>query len=291
MALMREERISHLNPSHHIYHRVLEMFVVDMRESELIAQLAQLAARRAEEPIAQLAQLAARRAEEPIAQLARRAETTTVPQIKALPVADIWIGCQDGTPLEGAVLIERKSIRDLEASILDGRYREQRGRLLAFCHESKAQPMYVIEGSLSSSTGRLAKRALLTFLHRLTLHYQIPVMQTASIEETAELIDTLVEQWKEDPTSLQRTTDIVKVTDGIHVQKKANASDPTYFAISCLAQCPGVSVKMAETLMTTFHSFSGIMKATVKEMEVVKVGARKVGPVVSQRLHALLHAE
>ena len=276
MALMREERISHLNPSHHIYHRVLEMFVVDMRESELIAQLAQLAARRAEEPIAQLA---------------RRAETTTVPQIKALPVADIWIGCQDGTPLEGAVLIERKSIRDLEASILDGRYREQRGRLLAFCHESKAQPMYVIEGSLSSSTGRLAKRALLTFLHRLTLHYQIPVMQTASIEETAELIDTLVEQWKEDPTSLQRTTDIIKVTDGIHVQKKANASDPTYFAISCLAQCPGVSVKMAETLITTFHSFSGIMKATVKEMEVVKVGTRKVGPVVSQRLHALLHAE
>ena len=289
------------------------MFVVDMRESELIAQLARRAeepiaqlARRAEEPIAQLARRAeepiaqlARRAEEPIVQLARRAEEPIVqlarraeePQIKALPVADIWIGCQDGMPLEGAVLIERKSIRDLEASILDGRYREQRGRLLAFCHESKAQPMYVIEGSLSSSTGRLAKRALLTFLHRLTLHYQIPVMQTASIEETAELIDTLVEQWKEDPTSLQRTTDLVKVTDGIHVQKKANASDPTYFAISCLAQCPGVSVKMAETLITTFHSFSGIMKATVKEMEVVKVGTRKVGPVVSQRLHALLHAE
>ena len=262
MTLMREERISYLNPSHHIYHRVLHMFVVDMRESELIAQLAQLAVGRATEP-----------------------------QIKALPVADIWIGCQEGVPLEGAILIERKSIRDLEASILDGRYREQRGRLLAFCHESKAQPMYVIEGSLSSSTGRLAKKALLTFLHRLTLHYQIPVMQTASIEETAELIDTLVEQWKEDPTSLQRTTDIIKVTDGIHVQKKANASDPTYFAISCLAQCPGVSVKMAETLMTTFHSFSGIMKATVKEMEIVKVGARKVGPVVSQRLHALLHAE
>ena len=267
MALMREERISYLNPSHHMYHRVLEMFVVDMRESELIAQLAQLA------------------------KLTKLAQPASEPQIKALPVADIWIGCHEGAPLEGAILIERKSIRDLEASILDGRYREQRGRLLAFCHESKAQPMYVIEGSLSSSTGRLAKRALLTFLHRLTLHYQIPVMQTASIEETAELIDTLVEQWKEDPTSLQRTTDIIKVTDGIHVQKKANASDPTYFAISCLAQCPGVSVKMAETLIATFHSFSGIMKATVKEMEVVKVGARKVGPVVSQRLHALLHAE
>jgi ERCC4-type nuclease len=245
------------------------MFVVDMRESELIAKLAQLAVRRAEEPIAHC--------------------TPEVPQIKALPVADIWIGCQDGTPLEGAVLIERKSIRDLEASILDGRYREQRGRLLAFCHESKAQPMYIIEGSLSSSTGRLPKKTLLKFIHRLTFHYQIPVMQTASLHETAELIETLVEQWKEDPTTLQRTTEMIKVTDGIHVQKKANASDPSYFAISCLAQCPGVSVKMAETLLATFHSLSGILQATVKEIEMVKVGSRKVGPVVSQRLKDLLH--
>jgi len=266
------------------------------RATHAVAEpIALLTARRAThavaEPIALLtAHRPAHAVAEPIAQLAvRRPEDS--PQITALPVADIWIGCQNGAPLEGAVLIERKSIRDLEASILDGRYREQRGRLLAFCHESKAQPMYVIEGSLSSSTGRLAKRALLTFLHRLTLHYQIPVMQTASVEETAELVETLVEQWKEDPTSLQRTTDLVKVTDGIHVQKKANASDPTYFAISCLAQCPGVSVHMAETLITTFHSLSGVMKATVQEIAAIKVGSRKVGPVVSQRLKGLLHAE
>lgn len=231
------------------------MFAIDMRESELITLLS----------------------------------IQDGPQIKALPVADIWIGCHEGAPVEGAIFIERKSIRDLEASILDGRYREQRGRLLAFCHESKAQPMYIIEGSLSSSTGRLPKKALLKFIHRLTFHYQIPVMQTASLHETAELIETLVEQWKEDPTTLQRTTEIIKVTDGIHVQKKANASDPSYFAISCLAQCPGVSVKMAETLLATFHSLSGILQATVKEIEMVKVGSRKVGPVVSQRLKDLLH--
>jgi len=210
--------------------------------------------------------------------------------VKQLPVADIWIGITDTNTLsEGGLLIERKSIRDLEASILDGRYREQRGRLLASCHENKTQPMYILEGSLSSGTGRLTKKALMKFINRLIFHYNIAVMQTASLHETADLIQTLTEQWKEDPTSLQRTTELVKVTDGIHVQKKANAMDPRQFAICCIAQCPGVSVKAAEQLVTTFGSLPGVIQATIKELEQVKVGVRKIGPVVSKRLYELLH--
>lgn len=209
--------------------------------------------------------------------------------VKQLPVGDIWIGTNDQGIMEGGLIIERKSIRDLEASILDGRYKEQRGRILSFCQENKSQPMYILEGSLASGTGRLQKKALMKFIHRLIFHYQIPVMQTQSVQETSELVQTLVEQWKDDPTSLQRTTELVKVTDGIHVQKKANAADPTQFAISCLAQCPGVSVKMAEQLVQTFGSLQGILNKTAVELEAVKVGARKVGPVVSKRLYELLH--
>lgn len=209
--------------------------------------------------------------------------------VKQLPVGDIWIGMNDQGIMEGGLIIERKSIRDLEASILDGRYKEQRGRILSFCQDNKSQPMYILEGSLASGTGRLQKKALMKFIHRLIFHYQIPVMQTQSVQETAELVQTLVEQWKDDPTSLQRTTELVKVTDGIHVQKKANAADPTQFAISCLAQCPGVSVKMAEQLIQTFVSLQGILNASAVQLEAVKVGARKVGPVVSKRLYELLH--
>jgi len=210
--------------------------------------------------------------------------------VKQLPVGDIWIGTNDQGMMEGGLIVERKSIRDLEASILDGRYKEQRGRILSFCQENKSQPMYILEGSLASGTGRLQKKALMKFIHRLIFHYQIPVMQTQSVQETAELVQTLIEQWKDDPASLQRTTELVKVTDGIHVQKKANAGDPTQFAISCLAQCPGVSVKMAEQLVQTFGSLQGILSKTAADLEAVKVGARKVGPVVSKRLHELLHS-
>ena len=212
--------------------------------------------------------------------------------IKQLPVADIWIGLGEDNEIQpGGLIIERKTIADFEASFLDGRYREQRGRILSFCHENKTQPMYILEGTLSSSTGRLQQKAIMKLINRLIFHYQIPVYQTQSLHETAELVQTLVEQWKDDPSSLQRVTELVKVTDGIHVQKKANASDPRFFAISCLTQCTGVSVKMAESLIDAFGSLKGVMVASVKEIEQVKVGSRKVGPVVSKRLSELLNQE
>ena len=210
--------------------------------------------------------------------------------VKALPIADIWIGVgEDGIVKEGGIIIERKSVRDFEASILDGRYREQRGRILSYCQEHKTQPLYILEGGLSSGTGRLEKKALIKFLNRLVFHYQIPVLQTGSVRETAELIQYLMDQWAEDPTSLQRTTELIKVSDGIHVQKKANAADPKQFAIACLAQCPGVSVKMAEVLITALGTLKAVMEADTKQLAEIKVGSRKVGPVVAGRLHGILN--
>jgi ERCC4-type nuclease len=218
-------------------------------------------------------------------------------RVKQLPVGDIWIGVEgegdDAKMQEFGFIIERKSIRDLEASILDGRYREQRGRILSYCQENKTRPMYILEGSYLSGTGRLQKKALMKFVNRLIFHYQIPVMHTASIHETAELLQALLEQWKEtDPSkNLHVKTTEVKVTDGIHIQKKANAADPTTFAICCLAQCPGVSVKMAEAILQEHRTLQGVIQAPVKSLEQIKVGNRKVGPVVAKRLYDILHAE
>jgi ERCC4-type nuclease len=215
-------------------------------------------------------------------------------KVKQLPVADIWIGVDSDGKMaaEGGLIIERKAIKDLEASILDGRYREQRGRILSYCQENKTQPLYILEGAFSSNTGRLEKSALIKFVNRLTLHYQIPVLHSDSVKETAEIISALVQQWQEtDPQkSIKPKTDVVKVTDGIHIQKKANAGDHRTFAISCLAQCPGVSVKMAEALVDTFGSLKGVIDASTKDIEAVKVGTRRVGPVVSKRLSEILNS-
>jgi ERCC4-type nuclease len=206
--------------------------------------------------------------------------------VQQLPVADLWIGTSLAEPVEGGIIAERKSIRDLEASILDGRYREQRGRILAYCQEHKTQPLYILEGSLTH-TRTLPVTTLMKYISRLTLRYQIPVIQTASLQETALLVQSLTEQWQEDPTALKRTTELVKVSDGIHVQKKANAADT--FAVGCLAQCPGVSVKMAEAILAaTGGTLRGVMDTQPAVLAEIKVGTRRVGPAVATRLAEML---
>lgn len=220
-------------------------------------------------------------------------------RVESLPVGDIWIGIPFPVPVPDAdteekgnasagLVIERKRITDFEASFLDGRYSEQRGRILSFC-QNGAQPVYLLEGSWNSLTGRITKKAMIKLLNRLTLRYQLPILHTDSVEETAEWVQCLVEQWMEDPTALKRTQELVKVSDGIHVQKKKNASDPKAFTTACLAQCPGVSVKMADSLVAAYPTFSQVMALSLKELEEHKVGARRIGPAVAKRLWDLLH--
>lgn len=233
--------------------------------------------------------------------------------VAPLPVGDIWIGIpfvetsedqkeRDDSPASPAspvtpspprptgLVIERKRVTDFEASFLDGRYREQRGRILSFCQKGEHQPLYLLEGAWNSLTGRMTKKAMIKLLNRLTLRYQIPLLHTELVEETAEWVECLMEQWKEDPTALRRTQELVKVSDGIHIQKKQNASNPATFLVVCLAQCPGLSVKMAESLASAHPSLSSLLALTPKELEDHKVGTRRLGPAVAKRLWGLLHA-
>jgi len=50
---------------------------------------------------------------------------------------------------EIVLIIERKTVEDLAASIKDGRYREQKSRLLA--NFSKHQILYIIEGNVTKN--------------------------------------------------------------------------------------------------------------------------------------------
>jgi ERCC4-type nuclease len=212
-------------------------------------------------------------------------------QVKALPVGDFWLGvdASAGTPGAGGLVIERKSVRDLEASILDGRYREQRQRLMAFCQTTGAQPLYVLEGSFSSTTGRLSSVALMKLVARLQYKHAVPVLQTESVAETATLLKSLVEYHKEDATVFHRSSAPIRAVEGIHVSKKVNAEDPKQFYVAALAQCPGVSVKMAEAIQGTYPTLASLLAADEKGVaSIVQANGRKVGPAVAKRLCALL---
>jgi len=104
---------------------------------------------------------------------------------EVLPLGDIFITTDEG---KHVMLIERKSLRDLLASIKDGRYEEQSYRLM---HSSGLPPhsiLYIIEGSLSELRTPMEKRIVYSALTSLNYFKGFSTIRTMSVRETAEYI-------------------------------------------------------------------------------------------------------
>lgn len=207
----------------------------------------------------------------------------TVP-VQQLPVGDAWIKVGEQVKL----VIERKTTADFEASFLDGRYREQRTRLLAYCAEQKARALYVLEGGLDGRRRSLDRPALQKLIHRLLLRYGVAVYFTKSTEDTASTLTILAQQLAEDAAVFEGEQ--LSYTDVQHVTKKANKDDPKAFACAALQGCPGVSAKSAAAIWEVAQTWSRLLEMTEKELAEIKVGERRLGPAVAKRLHALLAA-
>jgi ERCC4-type nuclease len=206
--------------------------------------------------------------------------TATVQQ---LPVGDAWIKVGEQTKL----VVERKTTADFEASFLDGRYREQRTRLLAFCAEQKAKALYILEGGLDGRRRSLDRPALQKLIHRLLLRYGVAVYFTKSTEDTAATLTLLAQQLTEDAAVFEGEQ--LSYTDVQHVTKKANKDDPKAFACAALQGCPGVSAKSAAAVWEVAQTWQRLLEMTEKELAEIKVGERRLGPAVAKRLWTLFH--
>ena len=221
------------------------------------------------------------------------------------PVGDIWIGELSGNELKaGGVILERKTGADLEASIMDGRYKEQRGRLLAYADQHKVAVGYVIEGILDRLDGRLTESALLKHITRLQFHYQIPVVQTASAQETVRLAQLIDEQWTKEggKFAYQACTVIGAVGSGANAGTlafqaasyiKSECRDtPQTFLLGTLTQCRGISEGLARLIISKFGSLETLMAATAADLIMVdpENPKRKIGKAVAERLYGLLHS-
>ena len=116
--------------------------------------------------------------------------TTTVNlQNCSIPLGDIII-CDEEVD---KIIIERKTLYDLAASIRDGRYAEQSFRLNE-CNVPNHNIFYAIEGDLRSyksshfSKNKIDKKALLSSMTSIHYYKGFSVMRTINVMETAEWI-------------------------------------------------------------------------------------------------------
>ena len=97
------------------------------------------------------------------------------------------------------LFFERKTWADLAASLKDGRFREQRSRLLEQRDSSAAAETsklcYIIEGVYNEKEYKSEKHALT----RLQFIYNIPVIFSQSVMNTIETLREFLEKGKLDP--------------------------------------------------------------------------------------------
>jgi len=204
----------------------------------------------------------------------------------ALDVGDVLIQNTEGEPL---LVIERKSHADFAASNADGRYREQRARLMAV-RGSGVAVLYMLEGSwLGTAYGRTTEAQLKRLTTRLLLRYGLPVLSTTSIQDTARWCSILLAQLTDDPTVFQPDSEgavtdaMTGFTAALNTVKKGNRS-ATGTAHAMMSAVPGLGSKRVSALLEA-KSIAELVTMTVAEIADVTAGGKRLGPKLGEALY------
>jgi ERCC4-type nuclease len=181
-------------------------------------------------------------------------------QIKRLDVGDIIIDYPEGSKL----IIERKTIQDLQASIRDGRYREQKKRLMA----SGCEVWYIFEGISASVYGSVNYKAVLSAMLNCVRRDKLSVIRTKDAEETSMVIKKLASE-----AGVARSEPEHQPI-AISMRKSGNVTQEEVY-ISQLCCIPGISRKLARKISEKYDSMPMLMTADEKKlMEIEKIGKK-----------------
>lgn len=150
------------------------------------------------------------------------------------------------------ILMERKSWKDFYASIQDGRYREQRSRLLQW-KSTHQKFFYIIEGSFDESY----EREFLTSL-RLMIAYDIPVLFFPNEEATIQFLSTLLGLSSLE-TLFKKRNELQDQLEARQCGKKKNYIDAKLFLMETLSNIRGVSFPIIENICKEFESLSDLI--------------------------------
>lgn len=232
-----------------------------------------------------------------------------------LDIGDIIFKYQGMTLL----LIERKTVEDLGSSILDGRHKEQKYRIIN-SGIPKQKVMFLIEGTMKDlSFGNIKKNTLLGAIQNTMFRDGFTVYRTSNLEETLEFIERFLDKFIKDKT--KNLTHLVVDKDGTDIKskleyidvkkvKKKNNMTPEVFNKLVLLQIPGVSQNIVDRIFEEYNSLKQILdkypeidkldipddkKLKQKknlladlEMKISNGKKRKIGKVISARIYEFL---
>jgi len=174
-----------------------------------------------------------------------------------LLIGDIHIVNEDNTPI---YIIERKAKGDLEASIMDGRYREQKSRL----QETGISPqnvIYVLE-QLSKPRNKHGHKILWSAICNTQHRDKFRVFHTKNVAETVEYIKGMaasVNKFPDTPDSTEGSNETVeekKPVINVNIKKKS-VQKADYFKYT-LTLISGCSLNIAEAIINEYSSLDDL---------------------------------
>lgn len=215
--------------------------------------------------------------------------------VERLDIGDLHFLENDNVVL----ILERKTHSDWVSSITDGRYREQKQRLLAYrqthpeCHIG-----YIFEADkcLFGTYSQLQNKAQLSAKLSSALRDGIVTITTDGIDETVAVIKLLMTRLpefkiKKDHTEYQAS--LIKEVKG------ANLTPKICFQMQ-LCQIPGLSKQLSMAILENYGSMkdlvlamTGDRKADLKTLENLKLQtttgkSRKLGKVCAEKVYTYL---
>lgn len=200
-------------------------------------------------------------------------------KVVQLDVGDIRISRNGG---EVVAIMERKTIADLEASIKDGRWRDQKYRMLD--NYGRAQVYYIVEGSVWRDGSEKAHGAIINTM----LRDDIKVVFTRDCGETARVLLGIVSRVAKMSSAQPGGAGAADSAAAMPVQahgKKAYATREA-FAVHVLSAIPGISAGKAAAILAAYDGelLQVMTHAEAGDIAEIKTGGKRIGPKVAERV-------
>jgi ERCC4-type nuclease len=190
------------------------------------------------------------------------------------------------------ILIERKTIADFHASITDGRYKNQKLRLLEWRNktdEGRKNIIYLFEEKHGDNKDRAYWGALVNMI----LRDNIGVIQCDGMVRTAQIITDIKKKLDED-----KFDELEGGGRNISLEgyAKGKFNTPKHCYLGQLSLIPGVSSAMAEKIAEKYPNMrallDGIDDMNVKELGNIRISEkRRLGDKLAEKIHSYIFQE
>ena len=199
------------------------------------------------------------------------------------------------------IVIERKTISDYAASIVDSRGREQKKRLLA--NKSNTNIMYLIEGDITKDNccfkyNKVNRHTIISSIINTMYRDGIQVFHTSNVMETIFLLESILHKLnsQSDTFLKSKSSYADDLINTVKMNKGSNMTPSIGFRmmLNCI---PSVSNKVSKRLSEKYDSINMLMESlkkiedTDERIEFIKnikmsddVGAKKLSKTVANNI-------